>query len=163
MNKGKWTHDEKEIFEREIKLHIQNNKNVKDIVKEIPTRNEAQIKRRIAKMKKKYIKKYSPLIEQKTKNLITKIYQNEDEIVNEDGSGEYLEYVDTIKNTKIKIEKNLLNNLKSISNKNNNVLLTKTLIKTVLVKRYFKNLYLKKIREEIEKDKKKKNEIDVVK
>ena len=58
MNKGKWTHNEKEIFEREIKLHIQNKKNIKDIAKEIPTRNEAQIKRRVAKMKKKYIKKY---------------------------------------------------------------------------------------------------------
>lgn len=165
MNKGKWTHNEKEIFEREIKLHIQNKKNIKDIAKEIPTRNEAQIKRRIAKMKKKYIKKYSPIIKEKTKKLITKIYQNENEIFNEneeENGGEYFEYVDTIKNTKIKIEKNLLNNLKSISNNNSSVLLTQTLIKAILVKRYFKNLYLKKINEEIEKDKKRKNEINLV-
>lgn len=165
MNKGKWTHNEKEIFEREIKLHIQNKKNIKDIAKEIPTRNEAQIKRRIAKMKKKYIKKYSPIIEEKTKKLITKIYQNENEIFNEnedENGGEYFEYVDTIKNTKIKIEKNLLNNLKSISNNNSSVLLTQTLIKAILVKRYFKHLYLKKINEEIEKDKQRKNEINIV-
>lgn len=145
-NKGKWTKKENEIFEREIKEHILHKKRIRDIAKEIPTRSEKQIERRIAKMKKKYIRKFDIV---NNRDVFKKI---NNENINED-SIEYNEYEDMFNKETIKIDKEVENDMRLFEKGDGRIIMNNKLLKFIVLNNYYKNKYIDIINKDILKTK----------
>lgn len=144
-NKGKWTRKENEIFEKEIKEHILHKKRIRDIAKEIPTRSEKQIERRIAKMKKKYIRKFDIV---NNRELFTKL--SNDSFTR--GNIEYKEYEDNFNKESIKIDKEVENDMKLFDKGDGRIVMNNKLLKFIVLNNYYKNKYIDIINEDIYKN-----------
>ena len=145
-NKGKWTKKENEIFEKEIKEHILHKKRIRDIAKEIPTRSEKQIERRIAKMKKKYIRKFDIV---NNRELFKEISNDSDNR----RSFEYKEYEDTFNKESIKIAKEVESDMKLFDKGDGRIIMNNKLLKFIVLNNYYKTKYIDMINEDIYKNK----------
>lgn len=144
-NKGKWTRKENEIFEKEIEEHILHKKRIRDIAKEIPTRSEKQIERRIAKMKKKYIRKLDIV---NNRELFTKL--SNDSFTR--GNIEYKEYEDKFNKESIKIDKEVESDMKLFDKGDGRIIMNNKLLKFIVLNNYYKNKYIDIINEDIYKN-----------